>query len=89
MQKQINLVIHGVASADEIPGIDRIAGDVQINCAPDLESLQAFLPQAEVLLGWNFRAKELREAWHLAQNLRWVQWSGAGVDATVSRICSQ
>ena len=39
MQKQINLVIHGVVSADEIPGIDRIAGDVRINCAPDLESL--------------------------------------------------
>ena len=83
MQKQINLVIHGVASADEVPGIDRIAGDVRINCAPDRESLQVFLPQAEVLLGSNFRAKDLQQTWHLAERLRWVQWSGAGVDAVL------
>ena len=51
MQKQINLVIHGVESSDEIPGIDRIAADTQISCAPDLDTLQAFLPQAEVILG--------------------------------------
>ena len=81
MQKQINLVIHGVVSADEIPGIDRIAGDIRINCAPDLESLQAFLPQAEVLLSSNFRAKDLQQTWHLAERLRWVQVRGVGVDA--------
>ena len=83
MQKQINLVIHGVESSDEIPGIDRIAADTQISCAPDLDTLQAFLPQAEVLLGWNFRAKDLRQTWHLVEQLRWVQWSGAGVDAVL------
>jgi len=83
MQKTINLVIHGVASADEIPGIDRISSDAQITCAPDLKSLQRYLAGAEVLLGWNFRATELREAWGLANRLRWVQWSGAGVDAVL------
>lgn len=83
MQKQINLVIHGVESSDEIPGIERIAADAQISCAPDLEALQEFLPHAEVLLGWNFRAKDLRQTWHLAEQLRWVQWSGAGVDAVL------
>jgi len=83
MQKQINLVIHGVESSDEIPGIERIAADAQISCAPDLEALQEFLPHAEVFLGWNFRAKDLRQTWHLAEQLRWVQWSGAGVDAVL------
>ena len=83
MQKQINLVIHGVESSDEIPGIERIAADAQISCAPDLEALQEFLPHAEVFLGWNFRAKDLRQTWHLAKQLRWVQWSGAGVDAVL------
>jgi len=83
MQKQINLVIHGVESSDEIPGIERIAANTQINCAPDLEALQQFLPDAEVLLGWNFRAKDLQQTWHLAEQLRWVQWSGAGVDAVL------
>tara|TARA_Y100000780_G_scaffold136189_1_gene122647 strand:- start:8 stop:505 length:498 start_codon:yes stop_codon:yes gene_type:complete len=83
MQMQINLVIHGVASPDEIPGIDRIGNHADIYCAPNLESLQAFLPQAEVLLGWNFRAKDLQQTWHRAERLRWVQWSGAGVDAVL------
>ncbi|PHS06755.1 MAG: hydroxyacid dehydrogenase [Acidithiobacillus sp.] len=83
MQKTINLVIHGVASADEIPGIDRISSDAQITCAPDLKSLQRYLAGAEVLLGWNFRATELREAWGPANRLRWVRWSGAGVDAVL------
>ncbi|MED5390573.1 MAG: D-2-hydroxyacid dehydrogenase, partial [Pseudomonadota bacterium] len=83
MSEQITLVIHGVASADEIPGIERIAADAQISCAPDLEALQEFLPNAEVLLGWNFRAKDLQQTWHLAEQLRWVQWSGAGVDAVL------
>ena len=83
MQNQINLVIHGVESSDEIPGIERIAGEAQISYAPDLEGLQEFLPHAEVLLGWNFRAKDLRQTWHLAEQLRWVQWSGAGVDAVL------
>ena len=83
MQKQINLVIHGVESSDESPGIERIAGEAQISYAPDLEALQEFLPHAEVLLGWNFRAKDLRQTWHLAEQLRWVQWSGAGVDAVL------
>ena len=83
MQKQINLVIHGVESSDEIPGIERIAANTQINCAPDLDTLQQCLPEAEVLLGWNFRAKDLQQTWHLAEQLRWVQWSGAGVDAVL------
>ena len=83
MEKKINLVIQGVSSIDEIQGIDRIAKHAEIRCAPDLDSMKRCLPEAEVLLGWNFRAKELRETWHLAQNLRWIQWSGAGVDAVL------
>ena len=83
MENKVNLVIHGVESSDEIPGIDRITDYVEISCAPDLDSMQRCLPKAEVLLGWNFRAKELRDAWYLAERLRWVQWSGAGVDAVL------
>ena len=67
MGKKVNLVIHGVESSDEIPGIDRITDYVEISCAPDLDSMQRCLPKAEVLLGWNFRAKELRDAWYLAE----------------------
>ena len=83
MPEDTTLVIHGVELAEEIPGIDRISKNIQIHCAPDLASLQRHLPKADVLLGWNFRATELREAWPLAGPLRWIQWGGAGVDAVL------
>jgi len=83
MPEDITLVIHGVELAEEIPGIDRIKENTRIHCAPDLASLQRHLPEADVLLGWNFRATELREAWPLVDRLRWIQWGGAGVDAVL------
>ena len=83
MLEDITLVIHGVELAEEIPGIDRIRKHTRIHCAPDLASLQRHLPKADALLGWNFRATELREAWPPAGRLRWIQWGGAGVDAVL------
>ena len=83
MPDNITLVIHGVETAEQIPGIDRINADTRILCAPDLAGLQHHLPEADVLLGWNFRATELRKAWPLADRLRWIQWGGAGVDAVL------
>ena len=83
MPEDITLVIHGVEVAEEIPGIDRISKHTRIHCAPDLASLQRYLPEADALLGWNFRATELREAWPSVGPLRWIQWGGAGVDAVL------
>ena len=83
MPDNITLVIHGVETAEEIPGIGRISADTRILCAPDLMSLELHLPEADVLLGWNFRATELQQAWPLADRLRWIQWGGAGVDAVL------
>ena len=83
MPEDITLVIHGVELAEEIPGIDRIRKHTRIHCAPDLASLQRHLPKADALLGWNFRATELREAWPPAGRLRWIHWGGAGVDAVL------
>ena len=83
MPDNITLVIHGVETAEEIPGIGRISEDTRILCAPDLVSLERHLLEADVLLGWNFRATELQQAWPLADRLRWIQWGGAGVDAVL------
>ena len=83
MPEDATLVIHGVELAEEIPGIDRISKHTRIHCAPDLASLQRYLPEADALLGWNFRATELREAWPSVGPLRWIQWGGAGVDAVL------
>lgn len=35
------------------------------------------------MLGWNFRAASLRQAWPQAERLRWLHWCGAGVDAAL------
>ena len=83
MSDNITLVIHGVETAAQIPGINRISADTQILCAPDLASLRHHLPEADALLGWNFRATELQQAWPLVDRLRWIQWGGAGVDAVL------
>ena len=83
MPDNITLVIHGVETAEQIPGIDRISADTRILCAPDLGGLTRGRPDAAVRLGWNFRATELRQAWPLVDRLRWIQWGGAGVDAVL------
>ena len=51
--------------------------------APDLEDLRHALPGSEVLLCWNFRAGQLRDAWDLTTSLKWIHWCGAGVDAAL------
>jgi phosphoglycerate dehydrogenase-like enzyme len=35
------------------------------------------------MLGWDYRADSLREAWDNAADLRWIHWGGAGVDAAM------
>ena len=35
------------------------------------------------MLGWNFRAASLREAWAAVDSLCWIHWAGAGVDAAM------
>ena len=82
-QDKAILVVHGISTIDAIPEIQAKLSDVTVRCAPDLEALRSALPGAEVLLGWNFEAEELKEAWEYADQLKWIQWGGAGVDAVL------
>ena len=79
--KHLAVVLQGVKSVDQVPGLEAAGRDVEWRCAPTADDLSEMLPGAEVLLGWDFRASELRAAWGQADRLRWIQWSGAGVDA--------
>ena len=83
MNGRTTVVIQGVESAGEVPGIEAIEGDAEFRCAPDLDALHAELPGAEVLLGWNFAADDVTHAFDRAHRLRWIQWGGAGVDAAL------
>jgi phosphoglycerate dehydrogenase-like enzyme len=77
------VLIQGAATASDVPGIDSLSNRVDLVFAPDIESLASELPGCEILLGWNFRGKELEQQWQHAHNLRWIHWCGAGVDAVL------
>jgi len=77
------VVVQGASGPDEVPGIDRISGQVELRFAPDEETLRDALPGADVLFGWNFKAGGLQKVWDAAESLKWIQWSGAGVDAVL------
>jgi phosphoglycerate dehydrogenase-like enzyme len=81
MSEPVTVVIQGVESVDEVPGLAAIAGRAEFRCASSLDTLRAALPGAQVMLGWNFRADDLESAWDQARDLRWIHWCGAGVDA--------
>ena len=77
------LVVQGVKQIDEVPGLEVLARQAEIRTATSVSELRAALAGAEVMLGWNFRADSLREAWSAADSLRWLHWAGAGVDAAM------
>jgi len=77
------VVVQGASGPDEVPGIDQIEGQVELRFAPDESALREALPGADVLFGWNFKAGGLHKVWDAAGSLRWIQWSGAGVDAVL------
>lgn len=54
-----------------------------VRFAMDASELEGVLEGADALFVWDFRATELRDAWHRADRLRWVHVAGAGVDAVL------
>jgi phosphoglycerate dehydrogenase-like enzyme len=77
------LLVQGVKHLDEVPRLVELSDQAEIRCASSAEELRSMLPGAEVMLGWNFRAASLREAWPAVDSLRWIHWAGAGVDAAM------
>ena len=83
MSGRTTVVIQGVESPGEVPGIEAVEASAELRCAGDLDALRYALPGAEVLLGWKFDAGDVRHAFDRADRLRWIQWGGAGVDAAL------
>ena len=79
----MKIVINGAASADELPGFEPANCAADVCYAPDEAALATHLPGADVLLGWNFRGRDLQNCWHRADALKWIHWCGAGVDAVL------
>ena len=83
MNERTTVVIQGVESAGEVPGLEALDAAASFRCANGLDALRDTLPGAEVLLGWQFAASDVRHAFECADRLRWIQWCGAGVDAAL------
>lgn len=79
----VRIVVNGAAEIGDVPGLSAIADSHTIAFAKDEAALAAALPGAEVLLGWNFRGRDLPNAWQHAGDLKWIHWCGAGVDAVL------
>lgn len=77
------LVVQGASRIEEVPRLAELVNETDIRFATTADELRATLPGAEAMLGWNFRADSLRQAWDSAADLRWIHWGGAGVDAAM------
>lgn len=70
----------GTTAQEPPPGIEAIAGDVDLRYAPDRSTLEPAIPEAEAVYTWWGDPADLEAAWSAAARLRWVQAHGVGVD---------
>ena len=77
------LVVQGAQHLSEVPRLVELEDEADIRFATTTGELRQALPGAAAMLGWNFRADSLREAWSDADSLRWIHWGGVGVDAAM------
>jgi phosphoglycerate dehydrogenase-like enzyme len=83
VQDKITVLVQGATKMEDVPNLKQISDVADIRFAPDCESLAANLPGSEILLGWDFRADDIEQCWEHATDLKWIQWTGAGVDAAL------
>lgn len=63
------------------PGLDALRKRAAVRHADDTDSLRHALPGSEILLVTDFRTTALQAAWGVADTLRWIHLTSAGVDA--------
>jgi phosphoglycerate dehydrogenase-like enzyme len=82
MPQDQTIVVLGAERVEDAPPLAPLAEDETLRFVPggDAAALARALPGAEILLGWDFRAEDLKQAWPAADALRWIQWCAAGVD---------
>ena len=74
------VVVMGTTADGPPPGIDVIAGEVQLRYAPDRATLQRVIADADVIYAWWVDRDDLETAWPLAKRLRWIAASNVGVN---------
>lgn len=79
----MKIVVSGAGQIEEVPGLEAAVAQAGIVFAPDASELARHLPGSDILLGWNFRGRDLETHWQHADQLKWIHWCGAGVDAVL------
>jgi phosphoglycerate dehydrogenase-like enzyme len=79
----MKILVNGAAKLSDVPGLEAVTSYAQVAFAPNEALLAKELPDSEILLGWDFRGRELLSQWQQAHSLRWIHWCGAGVDAVL------
>lgn len=77
------IVVNGAAQIADVPGLELIEDRHELVFADSKEALAAALPGAEVVMGYNFKGRDLPDCWSHADSLKWIHWCGAGVDAVL------
>ena len=83
MSNKSTVVALGAKDFADLPGVEQIKNDVNWSFATTTDDLRRALPSSDILLGWDFRAEQLKGAWDFATDLKWIHWCGAGVDAAL------
>ncbi|MEV3861352.1 D-2-hydroxyacid dehydrogenase [Streptomyces sp. NPDC050095] len=77
------VLVLGAAPPAPAPRLGSLTGRARVLHAADADALRAQLPEADVLLVWDFLSDAVREAWPKAAPAarpRWVHTASAGVD---------
>ena len=79
----MKILVNGAAQLAEVPGLEVVTSYAEVAYAPDEARLAKELPDSEILLGWDFRGRELPSQWQHAHRLKWIHWCGAGVETVL------
>lgn len=78
------VVVIGELGGQRPPGVGRISDRVLVRHVASACDLKSALPEAEIVLQWDFGSRLLGESFHEAKALRWIHVAGAGVDAVLT-----
>jgi phosphoglycerate dehydrogenase-like enzyme len=74
------VVVQGVSNVDEIPELGELGSQAELRFACSADQLRIALPDADVMLCWDYDDHSVRETWSYATELRWIHYCAVGLD---------
>ena len=73
------MAIYGAENPQELPGIDKMPGSVELRYAFTVDELREAAQGADMMFLWSGTGAVVQQAWSATDNLRWIHQAGAGV----------